>query len=49
MIVGLFDHQYFWKVSINVLVFLLGVSHQAQVASEPTIFGWFRPVLVFDQ
>ena len=38
-IAGFFDHQHFWKESINVLDFLHGGSHQGKIASEATPFG----------
>ena len=31
---GFFDHQIFWKESIEILVFLHGVSHQGRVAPD---------------
>ena len=31
-----FDHQYLWKESIDLLVFLHGDNHQRKIASETT-------------
>ena len=36
---GLFDHQYLWKESVNILDFLLGDNHQRKEASKTTTFG----------
>ena len=37
-IVGLFDHQYLWKESIDFLDFLQGDNCQGKLASESTAF-----------
>ena len=48
-IAGVFDHQYLWKESIAILVFLHGVIHQGKAASETITFGWVRSVVTFMQ
>ena len=42
----LFDHQYLWKESSNLLDFLHGENHQGKVPSETTFFGWVLPVVL---
>ena len=37
-----FDHQYLEKESIDILVFLHGVNHQENIASEITTFHWVQ-------
>ena len=41
-IVGLFNHQYLWKETINFLDFLRG-DIERKIASEATVFGWMWP------
>ena len=41
---GFFDHQYFWKQSIDRLDFLPGGNHQGKVAPGTTSFGWVWPI-----
>ena len=44
---GFFDHQIFWKESIEILVFLHGVSHQGRVAPDwrSDATGHTRPIV----
>ena len=42
-IVGLFNHQYLWKETINFLDFLRGDSYQRKIASEATVVDWMWP------
>ena len=42
---GFFDHQYLWKESSSVIVFLHGVSHQWKVPYETTTFALVRPIV----
>ena len=41
----LFDHQYLWKESINILYFLCGGSHQEKVASLLVWYDHGYPVM----
>ena len=41
----LFDHQYLWKESINILHFLCGGSHQEKVASLLVWYDHGYPVM----
>ena len=40
MYYGFFNHQYFWKVLVDVLVFWPTVTHLGKTASEITSLGW---------
>ena len=44
-IAELFDHQYLWKESINILYFLCGGSHQEKVASLLVWYDHGYPVM----
>ena len=48
-IAGFFNHQFFWKKLIDVLVFLRGVIHQRKLVPETATFGWVWAGLLSNQ
>ena len=42
-IVGFFDHQYFWKESVDILDLVHGDNHHGMVAYETATFLWVWP------
>ena len=48
-IAEIFDHQYFWKESSNILLFLHRDSHKRKLVSETTDFGWVWLVVLLVQ
>ena len=42
---GFFDHQYLWKESSSVIVFLHVVSRQGKAPYETTTFAWVLPIV----
>ena len=44
-VAGVFDYQYLWKESIDILDFVLEDNHQGKEAFGTTTFGWMWPVV----